>query len=139
MRRVSKKRQRRISETRGFRNTLIDQVGKCELCGTSPRRPKYRMVELNLLCCHEILNGPLRVKVLDERSCLIVACWKCNGDELNSKGTWPLERQLAIIKAKAPERYNLKRVLELRNPRAMKYISEDDVDEWVERNGMGQR
>jgi hypothetical protein len=48
------------------------------------------------------------------------------------KGEWPLARQLAVIKAKAPDRYDLKRVLELRNPRAMNFVTEDEVDGWVE-------
>ena len=134
MRRISKKRQQRIEETRVFRNSLIQQSGECMLCGNSPRNPRHRVHALNQLCCHEILNGPLRDRTLDERSCLIVACWYCNQYELDNKGDWPLARQLAIIKHKAPERYDLQRVLEIRNPRAMKFVTEDEVDGWIERD-----
>lgn len=132
--RLSDKRKARMQQVKPFRTALIDQTGQCMLCGTSPRRPIHAMEALNQLCCHEILNGPLRDKVLDERSCLIVACWYCNQYELDNKGDWPLPRQLAVIKAKAPERYDLKRVLELRNPRAMNYVTEDEVDVWYERD-----
>lgn len=134
--RESDKRQSRRKQVGPFRNALIEATGECMLCGTSPGMPRHYLHQLNLLCCHEILNGPLRDKVLDERSCLIVACWHCNGTSLNEKGEWPLARQLAVIKFKAPDRYDLNRVLELRNPRAMKFVTEDEVDEWVERDWM---
>ena len=129
---ISDKRRKRMEKVKDFRNALIEQYGECMLCGSSPKQPKHALPALNQLCCHEILNGPLRDKVLDERSCIIVSCWHCNQTSLDSKGEWPLERQLAIIKHKAPERYDLHRVLELRNPNAMKFVTEDEVDEWVE-------
>lgn len=131
MRRVSAKTKRLIEKSRGFRADLVESVGSCELCGTSPLRPKHGLPSLNQLCCHEILNGPLRQKVLMEPSCLIVACWKCNQNELNQKGEWPLARQLAIIKRKAPERYDRERVLLLRNENAPRFVEEHEVDEWV--------
>ena len=101
------------------------------LCGTNPTRRFYGVAELNNLCCHEILNGPDRQKVLDEPSCLIVACWQCNGNQLEDKKTWPLARQLALIKSKAPERYDRARVLELRNPNAPNFVTEEEVDEYL--------
>lgn len=123
-----------MSQVRLFRNELIEKTGECMLCGASPRAPRHRLFEQNQLCCHEVLNGPLRDKVLDEPSCLIVACWYCNQEELDAKGSWPLARQLAVIKAKAPDRYDLQRVLELRNPKAMQYVTEEEVQEWVQRD-----
>ena len=102
------------------------------LCGASPKALKHRPIELNQLCCHEILNGPLRDKTLDEPSSLIVACWRCNQEELEDKREWPIARQLAVIKKHAPSRYDLERVLYLRNPNAMRYLSEDDIDYWLD-------
>lgn len=131
---VSDKRRQRMEEVRGFRRELIQQHKCCMVCGTSPKHPKWNPGFQNDLCCHEILNGPLRDKVLDEPSCIIVACLKCNMGPLNCKGDWPLSRQLAVIKAVAPERYNLERVLELRNPNAPRFVTEGEVDEWIERN-----
>lgn len=86
---------------------------------------------MNLLACHEILNGPLRVKVLGEPCCLIVACWHCNSGPLNEKGEWPLARQLALIKVKAPDRYDRERVLRLRDERALQFVTEEEVDECI--------
>ena len=132
MRQVSKKQRKRLDEVRDFRRSLVELTGCCMLCGASPQRPLHGR-QLSQLCCHEVLNGPDRTKVLDEPSCLIVACWYCNQYELNNKGDWPLARQLAVIKSKAPERYDLQRVLELRNPNAMRYVTEEEVDEWRDR------
>ena len=84
-----------MAKVKPFRDALIEQTGECMLCGASPKKPRYPVAALNQLCCHEILNGPLRDKVLDERSCIIVACWKCNGEELNC----PAELGLAGVAA----------------------------------------
>lgn len=123
-----------------MRRALVESVGECERCGTSPKHPRYRPLFLNDLCCHEILNGPLRDKVLDEPSCLIVSCDWCNkyiftGKAGNQPWDW-LAQQLAVIKARAPDRYDLQRVLELRNPNAMRFVTEEDVDEWIEKDGL---
>jgi len=132
--RESDRRKAKRAQVGPFRVALIEATGECMLCGTNPKRPKHSLAQLNELCCHEILNGPLRDKCLAERSCLIVACWHCNGGPLNQKGEWPLARQLAVIKHKALDRYDLKRVLEIRNPGAMNFVTEDEVDEWIERD-----
>jgi hypothetical protein len=120
-----------MDEVREYRKALIQHHGKCMLCEASPTNRVHSLPQLNVLCCHEILNGPLRDKVLDEPSCLIVACWYCNQYELDAKGDWPLSRQLSVIKQKAPERYDLRRVLELRNPQATNYVTEEEVDVWL--------
>ena len=120
-----------MAEVKEYREKLIADTGSCMLCGTSPGRPRWPVWAQNQLCCHEVLNGGFRDKVLDEPSCLIVACWECNGTSLNEKGEWPLERQLAVIKVRAQDRYDLKRVMELRNPNAPNFVTEDEVDAWV--------
>lgn len=131
MRRMSKKRRERYESTREYRNALVEDTKRCMLCGTNPTRRLWGVAELNNLCCHEILNGPDRQKVLDEPSCLIVACWKCNGNDLEDKKTWPLARQLALIKVKAPERYDRERVMFLRNPNAPNFVTEGEVDAYL--------
>jgi hypothetical protein len=128
----SSKFRQRASESKSLRDELIRTTGRCMVCGTSPRRPLWPIEEHNRLCCHEILNGPLRQKVLDEPSCLIVACWRCNQIDLADKKRWPLDRQLALIKSQDRDRYDLARVLHLRNEAAKGYITEDDVDRWIE-------
>lgn len=115
-----------------MRDALIQKAGKCWLCGTSPTKPIHPIAEQNQLCCHEILNGPLRLKVLGETCCLIVACWRCNGDPLEDKQLYPLARQLAVIKENAPENYDLERVLRLRNPNAPLLIEPGDVEQYLQ-------
>lgn len=127
---VSNKMALRIVETRRFRNDLVDKVGRCECCLYEPRK-RDRHVHL---ACHEILNGPLRAKTLDEPAALIVACWRCNSGPLNCHGEYPLARQLAIIKQIAPDRYDRERVLFIRNPKAIEYVTEEEVDAWIRKD-----
>lgn len=102
-----------------YRDRLIRQTGRCQIC-----RSRWK------LCCHEVLNGPLREKVLTEPSCLLVVCWECN-QELCDKTKWPLARQLAVLKRTAPKRYDLARVLFLRNPKAPYAVTEAEVEEYL--------
>jgi len=132
MRRVSKKRAKLISESREFRSDLCESTGACMICSASPARTRYAIQEMNQLCCHEILNGPYREKVLKEPSCLLVLCWHCNQEEVTDKSVWPVARQLAVLKKHAIDRYDLRRFLELRNPNAMRFLTEEDVDCWLE-------
>lgn len=111
-------------EVMPYRRALVEATGKCQLCGEKRAR----------LDCHEILNGGLRSTVLDEPSCLIVTCWDCNSGPLNRKGEMPLARQLAIIKVTSPDRYDREQVLQIRNPNAMQFVTEEEVDHWVKRD-----
>lgn len=128
MKQLSDKRRQRQAEAKALRDKLIADTGECMICGNDYLR---RMPPLNQLCCHEILNGPLRQRVLAEPSCLIVCCWYCNGEELDHKGRWPLARQLAVIKVKSPDRYDRERVLYLRHSNAPNFVTEDEVDAWI--------
>ena len=120
IKRQSKKFRDRAKESKPIRDELIRETGKCQLCGS--RRE---------LSCHEILRGGLRQKVLNEPSCLIVACWGCNSGPLNRQGEWPLARQLALILETAPERYDLARVMFLRNPNAPYFVTQEEVNEYM--------
>jgi len=117
MRCQSKKRRKLMVAAGPYRDKLIQATGHCQIC-----RGRRK------LSCHEILNGPLREKVLTEPSCLLVVCWECN-QELCNKTKWPLPRQLAVLKRTAPQRYNLERVLYLRNPNAPYAVTEAEVEE----------
>jgi hypothetical protein len=131
MRSISPKRRKRMEAVREYRRRLIQDTGLCMICGNSPKVRRYGVADMNLLCCHEILNGPDRDKVLDEPSCLLVLCWGCNQYEVTDKTRWPLSRQLAVLKQKAPERYNRERVMWLRNPNAPDFVTEHEVDQWT--------
>lgn len=120
MRRQSTKTRLRSEQAKPLRNSLIEQAGACQVCGSKKQ-----------LACHEILNGPLRQKTLDEPCSLLVVCWPCN-QALTDKGKWPVARQLAILLHKSPSRYDLQRFCYLRNPNAPHYITQEEVDQWTQ-------
>lgn len=119
MRRVSERRRERNDDVREFRAALVKEFGACMVCGS--RRD---------LACHEILNGPLRNKTLNEPCSLLVACWSCNSGPLNRKGEWPVARQLAVLRVKAPHYFDLERFNWLRNPNAPNYVTTEDLNEY---------
>ena len=81
------------------------------------------------MCCHEIANGPDRQKALDQPYAILVLCWWCNAHEVTDKRQWPQARQLAVLKARAPDSYDLAAFNTLvgRGPRR---ITEEDVLSW---------
>ena len=87
---------------------MIAAAGSCEICGHSPARPHIgKPWEVSQLCCHEIANGPLRQKALDQPFALLVLCWWCNGYVVTDKKLWPEARQLGVLRAKRPNDYDL--------------------------------
>lgn len=88
---------------------------------------------MSQLCLHEILNGPLRDKVLDEPCALLVLCWHCNGSVVTDKRKWPVAKQLALLRRRAPDSYDLERFNWLRNPNAPRFVEEAEVNLWTER------
>ena len=121
-------KEQRVSS---WRRELRESVGKCEICGHSPGRPwRDRPLECSELCCHEILCGPDRQRAIDKPFAILVLCGWCNMREVTDKTKWPVARQLCIMKIKSPDRYDLRAFLELRNPNALNYITEDEVDAW---------
>jgi len=129
MRRVSEKTAARIAEAREFRRDLVREVGHCEICGHDPRRVRPGKVRWSL-CCHEILNGPLRMKCLDKRHSLLVLCWHCNSERVTDKKAWPEARQLAALRRSRPQDYDLAAHLRLKNPNAPAAITQAEVDAW---------
>ena len=119
MRYRSKKRAKRDAEVRQFRQDLVVEVGRCEVCGNRRRK----------LDCHEIANGPLREKCLDKRYGLLVTCWPCNSDQLTDKAKYPEAWQLAILKRSRPKDYSLADYNALKGYGKHR-ISEEDVEQW---------
>jgi len=127
LKRYSLKRSQREAEAKPFRDGLIAKVGYCEKCGVAGQgngHPNAR------LCVHEIANGPLRQKALDQPYAVLVLCWPCNG-LATDKGTWPEAEQLACLKINRPEDYDLKAYNRLVNERAPNRITEEEVDQFT--------
>lgn len=124
--------RQRAAEAKPIRQALIKEQGRCMICGVGPGNTNSLMAAQRELCCHEILNGGLRQKTLDEPCSLLVLCWNCNSNEVVAKGTWPVPKQLAVLQHRAPQHYDLVRFNWLRNPNAPKYVEQHEVDFWRE-------
>lgn len=104
------------------------------ICGASLARPRRdKPLECSQLCCHEIACGPHRQKALDKPYAILVLCWLCNM-EVTDKGKWPEARQLAVLREKRPERYDLTAYNNLVNPDAPRRITQDEVDDFTRRS-----
>lgn len=131
MRRQSKKRAALMAQVKPLRQELIRQVGKCEICGASPRKPKRGMSrEMSELAVHEIARGPLRAKALDKRYATLVACWDCN-TRMTDRVLYPECRQLAHLLLSRPGDYDLTAYNQLVCPAAPERITQSEVDPWV--------
>lgn len=121
MRQVSNKQARRNREAKPVRDALRAEVAACELCGTTKGR----------FDLHEICRGVHRQKALDKRFALLVVCrFPCH-EKLGSAAEWPEARQLALLKARRPEDFDLSAFLELTSPRAPRRIELSEVLEWM--------
>lgn len=85
---------------------------------------------MNRLCVHEIANGPLRSIAQDKPFACLVLCWHCNSQMV--KGVWPESRQLAVLKVRDQQSYDLVAYNRLVNERAPDRITQAEVDEWIE-------
>lgn len=117
-----------MEAVRPVREGLLAKHENCMVCGHSPRRPwPDKPRESSQLCCHEIASGPLRDKALDQPYALLVVCWFCNGYRLTNRAAWPEAKQLAVLRRKAPENFDLKAYNRLVNPRAPNRITIEEV------------
>jgi hypothetical protein len=127
LKRYSDKRKAREAEAKPFRDALIAKVRCCERCGLAGQGYGHPNVRL---CVHEIANGPLRQKALDQPYAVLVLCWPCN-ELATDKGTWPEAEQLACLKINRPEDYDLVAYNRLVNERAPNRITEEEVDHYI--------
>lgn len=108
----------------------MTQRGKCDICGHSPRHPwRTKPRECSQLCVHEIACGPHRLKAIDQPCATLVLCWWCNGEVVTDKSAWPEARQLALLRRRAPQCYDLVAYNALVG-RGSRRITEDDVDQY---------
>jgi hypothetical protein len=120
MRRSSSRFRARAAEAKPTRMQLLRENPKCMVCGR--RRD---------LSVHEIASGANRQKALDKRFALLVVCWECNSGCLKDRRSWPEARQLALLKVKSPEDYDLRAYNDLVNPRAPNRITEEEVENFT--------
>jgi len=125
MRRVSKKTAARVAECKPFRDALIAEVGCCEVC------LRRRQVRPGKLCVHEIARGSHRHKAVDKRFALLVLCDRCHLERIHGNEQWPQARQLAVLKRSRPADYDLAAFLNLKNPNALRAITEEEVQAWL--------
>lgn len=114
MRRVSKKRQKRLSEVKVFRENLRFEIKWCERCG-----------RLGVVL-HEISRGPDRARSLDQRCAILGVCDPGCHQVVER---WPRAKQLALLYMRRPYDFDL--------PRYHAIIGritpdQEEVLEWVE-------
>jgi len=129
MRRESKKTAARRRACKPFRETLKHEVGRCEICGHDPNRVRPGWVSW-VLHVHEIARGSHRQKALDKPFAVLVVCYRCHSERLDSRAEWPEARQLAALKVSRPQDYDLPAFNTLvgYGPRR---VTQADVDAWL--------
>ena len=131
----SKKTSARERAAAGVRRSWVNATGRiCMICGHGPfnPNPKYPP-SLSKVVCHEIANGyGRRLRALDQPCAVLCLCRACNEIEVVDKSKWPEQRQLAVLLARAPERYDLPAFIQLTSPAAPNRITQDEVDAYME-------
>jgi hypothetical protein len=120
LRHQSKKAAARARAAKPIRTALIQKAnGLCEVC----RKPRE-------LACHEIANGQYyRQAALAKPYALLVVCNECNG-ALCDKAKWPTSRQLALLKLRRPDDFDLEKFNLLVNF-GPKRTEHEQVDRWI--------
>ena len=129
MRPMSKKTAARTDECRPFREQLVLEVGRCEICGHDPSRVLSGDVAW-ALHVHEIARGPHRQKALDARYAVLVLCWHCHMERVHGNEDWPEARQLAVLRRSRPQDYDLVSYNALIG-RGKNRITEEDINCYV--------
>ena len=88
------------------RKAFVEQMGCCALCGNTLD-----------LCCHEITNGPNRMKGFVERAAWLCLCSLCNCHNVTDRLEWPLEKQLALKLIVDPAGFSLTAIQNILAPR----------------------
>lgn len=97
----------------------------CMDCGVHQRHAPRKFLEI-----HEILPRSYLPKRWGDRCLYLLLCRTCH-DRQHARNRDSMIRCLAIKSLRDPLHYDLKRFLELRNPIAMDYISQNEVNQAV--------
>lgn len=107
-----------------MRRTMERDARGCWWCGTTEG-----------LACHEMLNGPNRMRAFGRRECLLVLCSHCNCNVFTDKKRFPLARQLAIKMLKDANHFDLDVIREVAAPEGCPnppvLVTADDVLYWL--------
>lgn len=124
--------KRRELAAQPIRKELLESFPACMVCGACPGKPHRNLPsELSSLSVHEIHSGSgNRNKCLDKLYGLLVLCWLHN-QEMTDRKKWPESRQLAVLKQKAPDNYDLVAYNAMVNVRAPNRITTEEVNQWV--------
>lgn len=128
---TSKRTRAEADAIRKWREDFRREIGECELCGHHPRnRWPDKPIQCSVLTVHEIARGNgQRRKSETYRGGVLCACWFCNSVTFDDAEEWPIARQLALLKTRRPEDYDLKAFVALIRPDAPQWIVEDQVTE----------
>lgn len=88
------------------RKAFVEKMGRCAICRS-----------ILDLCCHEITNGPNRMRGFVERAAWLCLCAHCNCHVVTDRLQWPLEKQLALKLLVDPEYFSLCKIEEILAPR----------------------
>lgn len=103
LRKVSKKRAKRNREVKDFRQSLKQEIGRCELC----------LVPHNELDPHEIAGGWARQFALDKRYAILILDRSCHDFIEQNSALWSVAMQAALLKVRRPEDFDLQALNEL--------------------------
>lgn len=103
------------------------QFDRCFACNQRHNHAAWWM----RLQTHEIARGPAKQAAMKEPAAWLRVCRQCH-DAMDDYSKWPIARQLALKKLRDPEHYDRVKVNELRGE-APESITEEEVDEWVEK------
>ena len=134
LRKQSKKTASRERKAADVRRSWVNAAGRtCMACGYSAQNPnpEYPPI-LSKVVCHEIANGPMRLKCLDKPFGVLCICRFCNEYEFVKKSLWPEARQLCLLMVRAPERYDLRAYIAFTSPAAPNRITRSEVAEYLE-------
>lgn len=130
LKRRSAKRAKLDRSVAAAKRYLREECGECEACEHSPSNPwTDKPLQCSVLTVNEVRRGSgNRPKTMGYRHSTLVLCWYCNSVEFTKVWIWPEERQLALLKARRPEDYDLAAHNRLVNPRAPNRITQAEVD-----------
>lgn len=130
---TSKRTRAEHDAIRKWREAFRREIGRCELCGHHPRNPwRDKPMQCSVLTVNEIARGNgRRGKSLTYRGGVLCTCWWCNSVTFDDASVWPIARQLALLKVRRPDDYDVEGFAKLIRPTAPQWVTDADVSVWL--------